>query len=185
MNYSGSNSWIQKRKNAPALWLNPMPRSAAVGSLRHQRVMTDIQSGSWELCGSVIPKLIYFFWKVWKILRKNKIWEWIGESECHVWEIWIMTHVSNFQTWFWGVCSSVTPKLIKFLKSSENSEQKLCFWHVLVISNRFKQRVLEISKSVFFLLKKRHFWGVEWTWALMLVDFVSIVGTRRSKGAPL
>ena len=77
----------------------------------------------------------------------------------------IPNHLSVTQTWFWGVCSSVTPKLIKFLKSSENSEQKLCFWHVLVISNRFKQQVLEISKSEFFLLKKNHFWGVDWIWA--------------------
>ena len=55
------------------------------------------------------------------------------KSRRNTWNFWN----GSLQTWFRGISSSVNPKKIIFLKSSENSPEKLCFWYFSAHYNHF------------------------------------------------
>ena len=90
------------------------------------------------------------FYRLFPRNKNGMIWRrWLEHTVLlfrifHVWYISpISNHLSVTQTCFWEVCSSVSPKLITFLKSSENSEQKLC--STFLLSSK-QQRFWEIIK---------------------------------------
>ena len=87
--------------------------------------------------------------------KHRTIWRHLLEHTISRFPAWFISpipnHLSVTQTWFWGICSSVTPKLITFLKSTENSAQKLCFWRILKIldgrSGKY-QKVFFVKKTL-------------------------------------
>ena len=55
------------------------------------------------------------------------------KSRRNTWNLWN----GSLQTWFRGISSSVSPQKIKFLKSTEISPEKLCFWYFSAHYNHF------------------------------------------------